>query len=153
MGKLVTSSTIHEEVGKEIGVSDWFDVTQENVNTFADVTLDHQFIHIDPVKAAETPFGGTIAHGFYTMSMLSHFAETGCGITMSDAKMGVNYGCDKLRFINPVRVGARIRGRSVLLEAEEKQPGQFLFKQRITVEIENVDKPALIAEWLTMAFI
>ena len=85
--------------------------------------------------------------------MLSHFAETGCGISIADAKMGVNYGCDKLRFIHPVRVGSRIRGRSVLIDAEEKQPGQFLFKQRITVEIEGVEKPALIAEWLTMAFL
>jgi acyl dehydratase len=153
MGKLLTTDTLQSAVGDEIGVSDWFEVTQENVNTFADVTKDHQFIHIDPVEAAKTPFGGTIAHGFYTMSMLSHFAENGCGITIEDAKMGVNYGCDKLRFIQPVRVGSRIRGRSILTSVVEKNPGQFLFTQTITVEIENSEKPALIAEWLTMAFV
>lgn len=153
MGKLLTLESLQSNVGSEIGVSDWFEVTQENVNTFADVTKDHQFIHIDPVEAAKTPFGGTIAHGFYTMSMLSHFAENGCGVSIKDAKMGVNYGCDKLRFIQPVRVGSRIRGRSVLTSAVEKKPGQYLFTQTITVEIEGVDKPALIAEWLTMAFV
>lgn len=153
MGKTVSPDAIRSEIGNEIGVSDWFEVTQENVNKFADVTLDHQFIHTDPEKAAQTPFGGTIAHGFYTMSMLSHFSENGCGLRVEGTKMGVNYGCDKLRFINPVRVGSKIRGRSVLTEVEEKQPGQFLFKQEITVEIEGVDKPALIAEWLTMVFV
>lgn len=153
MGKILTTDTLQSAVGAEIGVSDWFEVTQENVNTFADVTKDHQFIHIDPVEAAKTPFGGTIAHGFYTMSMLSHFAENGCGITIEDAKMGVNYGCDKLRFIQPVRVGSRIRGRSILTSVVEKNPGQFLFTQTITVEIEGSEKPALIAEWLTMAFV
>lgn len=153
MGKLLTLETLQSEVGAETGVSDWFEVTQENVNTFADVTKDHQFIHIDPVEAAKTPFGGTIAHGFYTMSMLSHFAESGCGVSIKDAKMGVNYGCDKLRFIQPVRVGSRIRGRSVLNSVVEKKPGQYLFTQTITVEIEGSDKPALIAEWLTMAFV
>lgn len=140
-------------VGKEIGMSEWFEVTQEDVNTFADVTRDHQFIHVDPERAADTPFGGTIAHGFYTMSLLSHFAATGCGIELSNAKMGVNYGCDKLRFIMPVRVGSRIRGRSVLVDVVEKKAGQYLFTQEITVEIDGADKPALIAQWLTMAFV
>lgn len=153
MAKLLTLDTMQSEVGAEIGVSDWFEVTQQNVNTFADVTKDHQFIHTDPVEAAKTPFGGTIAHGFYTMSMLSHFAENGCGVSVEGATMGVNYGCDKLRFIQPVRVGSRIRGRSVLTSAIEKKPGQYLFTQTITVEIEGSDKPALIAEWLTMAFV
>jgi len=153
MGKVLNTEELHAEVGNEIGVSDWFEVTQENVNTFADVTNDHQFIHINPEEAAKTPFGGTLAHGFYTMSMLSHFAENGCGISVNDATMGVNYGCDKLRFIQPVRVGARIRGRSILTNVVEKNPGQFLFTQTITVEIEGVDKPALIAQWLTMVFV
>ncbi len=149
----LTPGTIEAAVGKEIGVSDWFDVTQENVNTFADVTRDHQFIHIDPERAAQTPFGGTIAHGFYTLSMLSHFAENGCGVSLEGATMGVNYGCDKLRFIQPVRVGSRIRGRSILSSAVEKNPGQFLFSSNMTVEIEGVDKPALIAQWLTMVMV
>lgn len=151
--KLLTLDTMQSEVGSEIGVSDWFEVTQENVNVFADVTKDHQFIHIDPEKAAKTPFGGTIAHGFYTVSMLSHFAENGCGVSVKDATMMVNYGCDKLRFIQPVKVGSRIRGRSVLNATVEKNPGQYLFTQTITVEIEGHEKPALITDWLTMAFV
>jgi len=144
--------TLRSLLGKEIGVSDWYEVIQDDIDTFADVTKDHQFIHIDPEKAAKTPFGGTVAHGFYTMSMLSYFSQNGCGLSLEGAKMGVNYGCDKMRFIQPVRVGSRIRGRSVLLEVDEKSPEQYLFKQKFTVEIEGSDKPALIAEWLTMAF-
>jgi len=153
MLKMLTKETMQDGVGKEIGVSDWFEVTQQDVNTFADVTRDQQFIHIDPVKAAASPFGGTIAHGFLSLSMLSHFAGNGCGVWIENATMGVNYGFDKVRFINPVRVGSKIRGRSTLISAIEKKPGQFLFKQEVTVEIEGVDKPALIAEWLTMAVV
>ena len=153
MGKLLTPETIESAIGQEIGVSEWYEITQDNVNKFADVTSDHQFIHIDPDKAAQTPFGGTIAHGFYTLSLLSHFAESGCGVAVEGTKMGVNYGCDKLRFIQPVRVGSRIRGRSVLTAAIEKKPGQYLFTSQMTVEIEGVDKPALIADWLTMVFV
>ncbi|MGK0374777.1 MAG: acyl dehydratase [Arenicella sp.] len=153
MAKILTADTLASAVGEEIGVSEWYQVTQENVNKFADVTSDHQFIHIDPEKAAETPFGGTIAHGFYTLSMLSHFAGTGCGVAVEGMTMGVNYGCDKLRFIQPVRVGSRIRGRAVLTAAVEKKPGQFLFTSQMTVEIEGQDKPALIADWLTMVFV
>lgn len=150
MGMTLTKDTIDESIGKEIGVSDWHLMTQADVNTFADVTKDHQFIHIDEEKAATTPFGGTIAHGFFTVSMLSHFAETGCGISMEGAKMGLNYGSDKLRFLNPVRVGSRIRGRATLASVIEKKPGQFLVKSEMVVEIENSETPALIAEWLTM---
>ena len=146
MAMLLTPETLTSAVGDEIGVSDWYEVTQENVNKFADVTLDHQFIHIDPEKAAETHFGGTIAHGFYTLSMLTHFAETGCGVAVEGAKMGVNYGCDKLRFIQPVRVGSRIRGRAVLTAAIEKKPGQYLITSQMTVEIEGQEKPACVAE-------
>jgi len=153
MSKLLAPDQLKSAVGEEIGTSEWYEVTQENVNRFADVTSDHQFIHIDTEKAAETPFGGTIAHGFYTLSMLSHFSETGCGIAVEGTKMGVNYGCDKLRFIQPVRVGSYIRGRSVLIDVVEKAPGQYLFTSRMTVEIEGMEKPALIADWLTMAFV
>ena len=150
MSKVLTSENFQEGVGEESGVSDWVEITQEDVNLFADVTRDHQFIHIDPERAAQTPFGGTIAHSFLSLSMLSHFAESGFATDISNAVMGVNYGFDKVRFINPVRVGAKIRGRSSLLEATEKSPGQFLFKHNVVVEIEGIDKPALIAEWLTM---
>ena len=147
------ASEIDAAVGKELGVSDWFEVTQEDVNTFADVTRDHQFIHIDPEKAAQTPFGGTIAHGFMSLSMLSHLAEKGAGVWVENADMGVNYGFDKVRFIHPVRVGSKIRARSTLLSAEEKSPGAYLFKSAVTVEIDGIEKPALMAEWLTMAIV
>jgi acyl dehydratase len=151
--KILTKESLPDAVGKEVGVSQWFEVTQENVNLFADVTHDHQFIHIDPIKAAETPFGGTIAHGFLSLSMLSHFAADGCGVWMEGAVMGLNYGFDKVRFLNPVRVGSKIRGRASLISAEEKSPNKFLFNQEYTVEIEGVDKPALIAQWLSMVVV
>lgn len=146
----LNKDNIQESIGQEIGVSDWHQMTQDDVNRFADVTKDHQFIHVDQEKAAATPFGGTIAHGFFTLSMLAHFFETGCGVEMQGTKMALNYGCDKLRFLTPVRVGSRIRGRAALLSVSEKKPGQFLVKSEIVVEIENTDSPALIAEWLTM---
>lgn len=151
--KLMAPAELMTQVGKEVGVSEWFEITQDDVNLFADVTRDHQFIHIDPDKAAQTPFGGTIAHGFLTLSMLSHFSENGMSVGLEGAKMGVNYGSDKVRFIQPVRVGSRIRGRSTLMSMEEKNPGQYLIKSAITVEIEGVDKPALMAEWLTMIMV
>lgn len=153
MGKVLKLDELDSAIGQEIGTSDWFEVTQEDVNKFADVTRDHQFIHIDEEKAAQTPFGGTIAHGFFTLSLLSHFAETGCGVSVEGAKMGLNYGSDKLRFLNPVRVGSKIRGRSVLASVVEKKPGQFLCKSEMTVEIEGVETPALITEWLTMVIV
>lgn len=153
MSLLLTRDTLQDHIGQEIGVSDWFEITQENVNTFADVTLDHQFIHTDPERAKSTPLGGTIAHGFLTVSMLSHFAGNGCGVTIKDAQMGLNYGCDKLRFLQPVRIGARIRGRSQLESVIEKSPGQFLIKSNMVVEIESEERPALVAEWLTMVML
>ena len=112
MLKLLTPEQLTDAVGQEIGVSPWFEVTQSDVNLFADVTRDHQFIHVDQQLAAQTPFGGTIAHGFLSLSMLSHFAEAGCGVGLDGAKMGLNYGFDKVRFLMPVRVGSRIRGRA-----------------------------------------
>jgi len=153
MGLTLTSDTLQNHVGEEAGVSPWVDITQENVNTFADVTLDPQFIHVDPERAAKTPFGGTIAHGFLSLSMLSYFAMDGAGISVEGAVMGINYGFEKVRFLAPVKVGKRIRGRATLLSAEEKNPGQFLIRQQVTVEIDGEDKPALVAEWLTMAIV
>ncbi|MEO0368016.1 MAG: MaoC family dehydratase [Pseudomonadota bacterium] len=148
--KLLSPSDLAAQVGKELGVSDWYEVTQENVNLFANVTLDHQFIHIDPDKAAQSPFGGTIAHGFLSLSMLSFFAENGMSVGIEGTVMGVNYGFDKVRFINPVRVGSKIRGRSILLGLEEKNPGQYLMTLAVSVEIDGVEKPALVADWLSM---
>ena len=151
MTKTVAIDRLHQFVGEEIGVTDWLEITQEQVNQFADATIDHQFIHVDPEAAAKTPFGGPIAHGFLTLSLLSYFAVNGAGISVEGTVMGINYGLDKVRFIQPVRVGKRVRARSQLLSADERKPNHFLFRQTITVEIEGDDKPALIAEWLTMA--
>lgn len=150
MLRTVSMDSIEDQIGKEIGVTEWLPITQDQVNQFADATLDHQFIHVDPEAAAKTPFGGPIAHGFLTLSLLSYFAANGAGVTVDAAVMGINYGLDKVRFIQPVAVGQRVRARSVLLSGEEKKPGHFLFRQTVTVEIENSDKPALVADWLTM---
>lgn len=144
---------LRADIGKEVGVSDWVKISQERINNFADCTEDHQFIHINPEQAKKlTPFGGTIAHGFLTLSLLSHFAETGLP-KLEGVKMGMNYGLDKVRFITPVASGSNIRGRFVLVDAQEKNPGQFLLKHNVSVEIEGVDKPALIAEWLSLIFV
>ncbi len=151
MTKTVAIDRLDQFVGEEIGVTDWLEITQEQVNQFADATIDHQFIHVDPEAAAKTPFGGPIAHGFLTLSLLSYFAANGAGISVEGTVMGINYGLDKVRFIQPVRVGKRVRARSQLLSADERKPKHFLFRQTITVEIEGDNKPALIAEWLTMA--
>ena len=150
MAKTITIDTVDQHIGEEIGVTDWLVITQEQVNQFADATLDHQFIHVDPEAAAKSPFGGPIAHGFLTLSLLSYFAANGAGVSVEGAVMGINYGLDKVRFVQPVRVGQRVRARSRLLSGEEKKPAHFLFKQDVTVEIEGEDKPALVAEWLTM---
>jgi len=150
--KVVKASEISSHVGAVTGVSDWILVDQERINVFADVTEDHQFIHIDPEAAKATPFGTTIAHGFLTLSMLSRFAA-GCVLVTEGVKMGVNYGFDKVRFMSPVKSGKRIRGHFTLMSAENKIPGQWSFKYAVKVEIEGEEKPALIAEWLTMQFV
>jgi len=136
-------------IGTELGVSAWYEMDQGRINTFADVTEDHQFIHVDEEAAAKTPFGGTIAHGFLSLSMLAKMAE-GPTIVLEGIKMGINYGFEKVRFINPVRSGKKIRARFVLKGAAEKNPGQYLLTYGVTVEIEDEDKPALIADWLAM---
>ena len=136
-------------IGQETGVSDWLAVYQDRVDQFADVTEDHQFIHLDQEAAKATPFGGTIAHGFLTLSMLSRFAEKSV-ILLEGVKMGVNYGFEKVRFVNPVKSGQRIRGRFVLMDAAEKSSGQWSLKYGVKVEIENEEKPAVVAEWITM---
>lgn len=130
--------------------SDWFTIDQARVNQFADVTLDHQFIHVDPERAAkETPFGGPIAHGFLTLSMLSHFAAAALP-AFPEKAIGINYGFDKVRFLSPVPVGARIRGRFTLAKAEERKPGQIQLTQDCSVEIEGSSTPALAAQWLSL---
>lgn len=139
-------------VGSELGVSDWLEIDQERVNAFADATLDHQFIHVDPEKAAATPFGGTIAHGFLTLSLLPYFLDTAAP-AVAGTVMAINYGSDKVRFLQPVKVGSRVRARTVLSAADEKRPGQWLVKQTVTIEIKDEKKPALIAEMLMLYFV
>jgi acyl dehydratase len=143
---------IQASVGSEVGVSEWLVVDQGSINAFADATQDHQFIHVDPEAAARTPFGGTIAHGFLTLSLLSRMAADAM-LRPDDVKMGVNYGLEKVRFLAPVRSGKRVRGHFKLERFEEKRPGQWQFVHTVTVEIEGEDKPALIAEWIGMIFV
>lgn len=153
MSKAIDPSELKDYIGKEVGVSDWFEVDQDRINKFAEATEDYQYIHIDEERAAETPFGGTIAHGFLTLSLLSHLGSQGGAIKLKDPVMGINYGLDKLRFINPVRAGKRIRARYTLIDGFEKKPRHYLLKHSVTVEIEGEEKPALIAETLGMIVI
>lgn len=136
--------------GTEEGVGDWFEIDQERVNAFADATLDHQFIHVDPERAKATPFGGPIAHGFLTLSLLVHLDKSipKAPERFTGAVMGVNYGLDKVRFISPVRVGSRVRARSEITEVELKGTDTVQMKRTFTVEIEGASKPALVAEWI-----
>jgi acyl dehydratase len=143
---------IAAKVGTELGVSHWLTVDQAAINAFADVTQDHQFIHTDPEAAAMTPFGGTVAHGFLTLSLLSRMAAD-VMLVPDSLKMAVNYGFERVRFIAPVRSGKRVRGRFVLASAQEKRPGQWQFVHPVTVEIEGEDKPALTADWIGMIFL
>ncbi len=139
-------------VGKDLGFSDWIQIDQERVNQFAECTGDHQFIHVDPEKAKLTPFGGTIAHGFLSLSLIPKLME-GLMPLPKGLKMAVNYGLDSVRFIQPVKVGARVRLGLTLLDAQEKNPGQWLLKARTVLEIEGEAKPAYVAEPLTLCFV
>ncbi|MDF1820654.1 MAG: MaoC family dehydratase [Alcanivoracaceae bacterium] len=152
--KIVEPSELKSWEGKELGASDWFEIDQDRINAFADATLDHQFIHVDPEKAKATPFGSTIAHGYLTVSLLPYLQTSIADFLLPKGmKMGMNYGFDKLRFMAPVKVGKRVRAVATLLDATEKKPGQWLMKYQFTVEIEGEDKPAVIAEWLLMYFV
>jgi len=144
--------TVAGLVGRELPPSEWLEVTQERVNQFADATGDHQFIHVDPVRAAQTPFGGPIAHGFLTLSLIPHLLGPQVE-KLEGLAMAINYGSDRVRFLQPVRVGSRVRARQEFLEATEKSAGQWLVKARVTIEIEGRPKPALIAETLSMYII
>ena len=143
---------LNDYIGKEVGISEWLLVDQERINQFADATGDHQYIHVDSDRAARTPFGTTIAHGFLTMSLMVLMGYEG-STKLENSVMGINYGFDKLRFINPVKVNSKIRGRFQLISAEEKKPNQWLLKHNITVEIAGEEKPALVAEWLGMTVV
>lgn len=153
MTRFIPVNDIKALVGQVVGTSQWVEVTQERVNKFAEATGDFQFIHVDPEKAALTPFGGTIAHGFLTLSLIPLLTmESDCP-RPEGIKMGVNYGGNRTRFLAPVRVGKRIRGHFKLLEMEEKRPGQWQQTMEITVEIEGEEKPALLCEWVSQFFV
>ena len=142
---------IRSRIGAEIGVSGWLEIGQQRIEEFADATEDRQFIHVDPQAAAQTPFGGTIAHGFLSLSLLSRMAAEAT-LLPDGLKMAVNYGFDRVRFLAPVRSGKRVRGRFTLDSVVEKAPGQYLMRHTVTVEIDGEDKPALTAEWLGLMF-
>ncbi len=137
--------------GQEIGVSSWVHVTQERINAFADATDDHQFIHTDPIRSAAAGYGGTIAHGFFTLSLLAAWSDE----VLPDVDgmvMSVNYGTDRMRFLSPVPVGSFIRARFILSSCDEKKPGEVTLRWRVTVEIKDTEKPALVADWINRRY-
>lgn len=148
---LASLDHIRAQVGQEVGVSSWLVVDQDRIHAFAEATEDRQFIHVDPDAAAQTPFGGTVAHGFLTLSLLSRMAAEAM-LVPDGVKMAVNYGLDRVRFLAPVRSGKRVRGRFNLDSVDEKAPGQWLMRHNVTVEIEGDEKPALTAVWLGLIF-
>jgi len=141
-------------VGQELGVGAWLDITQDRINAFADVTEDHQFIHVDPERAAKTPFGTTIAHGFLTLSLIPALGKGREGVKVNlNSKMAVNYGLNRVRFVSPVKVGSRVRMRTTLQAVDEVSPGIIQMTQTQTIEIEGSEKPALVAESLTRLYV
>lgn len=150
MPREIHLADVRSLVGQEIGVSRWFTVDQTMIDRFAEATEDHQFIHTDPVRAAaETPFGGTIAHGFLSLSLLSAM-NYDCLPRVIEQTMGINYGFEKVRFMTPVKSGARVRGRFTMADARFRGGGMLMVTYDVTVEIENERKPALTANWMTI---
>ncbi|RDC61305.1 3-hydroxybutyryl-CoA dehydratase [Alteripontixanthobacter maritimus] len=149
----MTPQDIEAKVGQNVATSEWAEMSQERINQFAEATGDHQFIHVNEEMAKQTPFGGTIAHGFLTLSMIPYLTAESDFPRMDGIKMAVNYGGNKTRFISPVRSGKRIRGHWKLIEMTEKRPGQWQQTCEITIEIEGEEKPALICEWMTQYFV
>ena len=148
MTNIVPADQLIDFVGKDIGSSDWFEVDQDRIDQFADVTQDHQFIHVDSEKA--TPlFGSTIAHGFLSLSLIPHLTSEAV-LAPENLKHVFNYGLDKVRFINPVNVGSKVRTHSKIASVDDKGDGRYLIKTEITMEIEGVEKPAFVAEALSM---
>ncbi|MBF8756987.1 MaoC family dehydratase [Pseudomonas guariconensis] len=148
----VPVSALSQYVGKELGRSEWLKIDQQRINLFAEATGDFQFIHVDPAKAAKTPFGSTIAHGFLTLSLIPKLMED-ILVLPEGLKMALNYGLDSVRFIQPVKVDSRVRLKVELTDATEKKPGQWLLKITATLEIEGEEKPAYIAEPLSLCFV
>ena len=143
---MTTIRELESRVGQEVGVSPWVEVTQERIDTFARAINDFQWIHVDPERAKQSPFGGTIAHGFLTLSLLSHLSEQTFSFT--DRRMGINYGLNRVRFTSPVPVGSRVRARFTLLRFEKIEGNGVQVTWTATIEIDGASKPALVAEWL-----
>ncbi|TDI61793.1 MAG: MaoC family dehydratase [Alphaproteobacteria bacterium] len=150
MANVVSKDQLADYVGKELGVSDWLKIDQDRINQFADATLDHQFIHVDPERAeTETPFGSTIAHGYLTLSLTVHLMKE-TSLKLENMIMVINYGLNKLRFLQPVKVNSEIRTKVKILNVTERSPGQYLIASEVTVEIKGEQKPALVAETLAL---
>jgi acyl dehydratase len=147
--KVIPKEQMINAKGEKFKPGPWVDISQDRINTFADCTEDHQFIHVDQEAAKKTPFGGTIAHGFLTLSLLPKLVE-GNGIVPEDIEMGLNYGFDKVRFLAPVASGKRVRAHFIVKNVDCKDAGRFLVTQSVTVEIEGEEIPALIADWITL---
>ena len=150
--RFVPLDALRAMVGQQTGVSDWVEIGQNRIDAFADLCGDHQFIHTDPVRAAGTPMGGTIAHGFHVLSMLSWFG-IGARPRLEGLRHSVNYGIDRLRFVSPVPCGARLRAQFVLADLQEHAPGEVTTTYDVTVEIEGQERPALVCRWLSRAFL
>ena len=146
---IVTLEELHARIGTQVGVSEWITIDQKRIDEFADVTEDRQFIHVDPNAAKETMFGGTVAHGFLSLSLLSRMAFD-VMLVPDNLKMAVNYGFDRVRFLAPVPVGARVRGMFPLTNVEEKSLGQLLVHHNVMVDIDITEKPALTADWISL---
>ena len=150
MLKVIKPSEINSVLGTEVGVSDWVTIDQDRIDKFADATMDHQFIHVDP-EQAKPVFGSTIAHGFLSLSLVAGIPfEQEIGMVLEGTKMGLNYGLDKVRFLSPVPVNSEVRIRMKCIDISEKNPGQYLAKTEVTMEIKGVEKPAFVAETLSM---
>jgi len=150
MTRWITPADMKGLVGQEIGRSAWVSIDQDRIDRFADLINDHHFIHVDRERAAQTPFGGTIAHGFLTLSLMTDFMAHADLPELADARYNVNYGSNRVRFLAPVPVGSRVRALFRLLDLAEKRPDEWLETRGITVEIEGRDTPALICEWMTL---
>ena len=149
--KTLSMKGFEDRIGKEIGTSRWYTIDQSRIDAFADVTEDHQFIHIDPEKAAETPFGQTVAHGFLTLSMLSAMSYDAIP-RIERLKMGVNYGFNKIRFVTPVAAGVKVRAHFTLQSSTVEKPGELTNIVDLSIEIEGSNRPAIVAEWVSRQY-
>ena len=149
MPTVVPCQRLDQYINRTLEAGDWLELDQPQINQFADVTLDTQYIHTDPERAAQTPFGGTIAHGLLSLSLLPYLTES-CSIVPEGTVMGVNYGFNKVRFLSPVKPGDSVRAQSKVLAVKEKEGGRYLITVEVTVDIKGQTKPALVAEWINM---